>query len=55
MKVQANNTRKNHLLTYNGETHTMKEWSEITGVSYQTLVSRINELHWNTKRALTTK
>lgn len=36
-KEQQNNRRDNVLLTYNGETHTMKEWSEILNVSYHKL------------------
>ena len=39
-KEQANNTRKNAYITYNGETHTMSEWSDITGLSYSTLEKR---------------
>ena len=54
MKEQANNRRSNHYLTYNGETHTLKEWSEITGLNYKTLSTRINLLNWDTERALTT-
>ena len=38
---QANNKRCNRLLTYGGETHTMKEWSRITGINYNTLHSRV--------------
>ena len=41
MKIQSNNTKRNHYLEYNGVTHTVHEWSEITGVNYQTLLSRI--------------
>lgn len=55
MKTQNNNTRHNHLLTFNGETHTMKEWAEIINVPYTTLASRINILHWDIKRALSIK
>ena len=53
-KEQANNTRRNHLITYNGETHTMAQWAGITGVPYQTLAKRINKLGWDIERALTT-
>lgn len=31
-KVQANNKRNNKYINYKGETHTMSEWSEITGI-----------------------
>lgn len=52
-KVQANNTRSNHYITFNGETHTMSEWAEITGISYSTLRSRINLYKWDINKALT--
>lgn len=52
-KEQNNNTRSNHLLTYNGETHTMSEWAEITGMGYGTLQSRINRYGWPIEKALT--
>lgn len=32
-KSQSNNRRNNLLITYNGETHTQSEWSDITGIS----------------------
>ena len=41
-KIQCNNKRNNNLITYNGETHTMKKWSEILGINYDALRSRIN-------------
>lgn len=53
-KEQANNTRRNHLITYNGETHTMAEWAEITRIPYQTLAKRINVHKWDIESALTT-
>lgn len=51
-KVQANNTRTNRMLTYNGETHTMSEWADLTGMPYQRLNTRIY-LGWSVERALT--
>ena len=54
-KEQGNNRRTNHLLTHNGETHTIKEWSEITGIKYCTLVGRINQLGWSIEKALNKK
>ena len=38
-------------LTYNNETHTMMEWSEIRKINYYTLRSRIRS-GWNIGRAL---
>jgi hypothetical protein len=55
MKTQANNRRTNHLLTYRGETHTMKEWAEIIGINYNTLVGRINRLGWSIEKTLNNK
>lgn len=52
-KEQNNNTRANHRLSYNGETHTMSEWAEITGINMQTLWQRIKR-GWTTEKALTT-
>ena len=41
-KIQANNTSRNRMLTYNGKTQTMAEWSKELDISYDTLNSRIN-------------
>lgn len=54
-KEQQNNTRQNHLLTYNGKTQTIAQWADETGINCNTLYSRINKYHWNIERALTTK
>lgn len=40
-KEQGRNRRDNHFLTFNGETHVISEWSEITGINRETLFSRI--------------
>lgn len=53
-EVQANNTSRNHLLTYNGETKTMSQWAKEVGLSYYTLRNRINCLGWNVDKSLTT-
>lgn len=50
LKEQANNKRNNHLIEYNGEAHTMKEWSEILGINYYTLHSRLRN-NWTIERA----
>ena len=54
-KEQANNTRRNILLTYNGKTQTIAQWADETKIKYATLYMRINKLQWNIERALTTK
>lgn len=49
-KIQNNNKRCTPHITYNGETHTIKEWSEITGIKYHTLFVRINTRGWSLDR-----
>ena len=51
---QDNNTRVNRRVTYNGETHTIAEWAEITGIKYATLWRRICVLKWDIEKALST-
>ena len=51
-KIQQNNTSYNHRITYNGVTRTMKEWTEITGISYYALNNRIRR-GWSIERMLT--
>lgn len=53
-KEQGNNTRRNHYITYNGETHTLSQWAEIKNIKRGTLNSRINKYHWEIERALCT-
>lgn len=42
-KEQCRNTRRNVMLTYNGETKCLAEWSEETGISRGILKRRINQ------------
>lgn len=51
-KVQQNNRTNNHLLTYEGETHTMAEWADILGLPYKMLEHRINR-GWTVEDAFT--
>jgi len=53
-KEQSNNTRRNHLLELNGVTMNIKQWSEVIGINYKTLLGRINDSGWSIERALTT-
>lgn len=39
--VQNRNYSRNHNVTYNGETHCLKEWEEITGINRATLLYRL--------------
>lgn len=38
--IQNRNKRTNNNLTYNGETHCLKEWAEILGVNYKSFYNR---------------
>jgi len=53
IKVQANNRRGNFNITFNGETHTLSQWSEIIGIKQGTLRRRLRVNKWSIKDALT--
>lgn len=53
-KEQQNNRRNNHFITYNGETKTLKQWSEQVGIDWDILYSRLKK-GWSVEKALTTK
>lgn len=50
-QMQQNNRCNNHLITYKGETKTLKDWSRVIGIGYRCLLKRINELHWTVEDA----
>lgn len=52
-KCQARNRRNNHFITYNGETHCIAEWSDITGIKRDVIDNRIRK-KWDIERILTT-
>lgn len=51
-KEQVNNTSKNHLLSFNGRSQTIAQWSDEIGINYMTLTWRISN-GWSIERALT--
>lgn len=51
IKEQQSNKRSTIRIEYNGETHTILEWSQITGIKYITLFQRI-KAGWPTDKAL---
>lgn len=53
-KQNGNNKNNNHLMIYNNETHTISEWSDITGIKQQTIKSRLNISKWSIEKTLTT-
>lgn len=52
--VQANNTRNNRWITYNGETKTLAQWSKKVGINAFTISDRI-ERGWTLEEAFTVK
>ena len=53
-KKQQRNKRNNHIVYFNGESHCVSEWADITGISKGTIVSRIR-YGWNVKDILQVK
>lgn len=54
VKEQQNNTSYNQLITHNGETHNITQWSELLGIPRTTLYNRVRR-GWDKERILTTK
>lgn len=52
-KQQANNRRMCNYYDYNGQTLTLAEWAEVTGLPYSMLYQRIRRLGWSIDKALT--
>lgn len=44
-KVQANNTSRNNFITFNGETHTLSQWSEILNISKRKVETKFKKLY----------
>ena len=53
-KEQANNTRRNHYVTYHGRTMTIAQWSEELNIDQDKLWSRIYEYNMPVARAFST-
>jgi hypothetical protein len=51
---QARNTKRNYLVTFNGETKCLIEWAEVTGISREVLKGRLQRYGWSVEEALTT-
>jgi hypothetical protein len=52
MKAQCNNRRSNMYITIGGVTHTLSEWSELSGIKASTIRNRIINLGWDAEQAL---
>lgn len=53
-KEQANNRRNNRIITVNGVSKTMSEWSDVSGVSSSTIWARMNRYGWDAAKAVLT-
>lgn len=53
-KIQQNNRSNNVFITYNGETHNIEEWSEISGLPYKVIYDR-NHRGWSPERIFNQK
>lgn len=53
-RENAMNRRCTRRVTFKEQTHTLDEWADITGISYQVLADRIYRYGWTIERALTT-
>ena len=51
---QQNNSRNNHRITINGETHTLTEWCEKRDINPATVLSRIKKFGWSEEKAIMT-
>ena len=51
---QTTNTRRNHFLTFNGETKHLSAWARTIGLSEDCLERRLNKLNWSIEKALET-
>lgn len=54
-KEQANNTRRNHYIEWNGERRTIAEWGRVLNVSYNSIYLRLYRHNWDMKTALSLK
>lgn len=51
---QANNTRRNHLISARGKTQTLAQWAREVGISANVLKSRITASGWDSERTVST-
>lgn len=53
MKVQSNNKRNNHYISFNNEIHTISQWADLHNIRETTLCERLKR-GWSMEEALTT-
>ena len=49
---QQRNTTRNRYITAFGETRTMAEWAELSGIRQDVIKDRLNKLHWTPEDAV---
>jgi hypothetical protein len=52
--AQNNNTKRNHVIEYNGESLTLSQWARKVGIRPGLLQARLVRLGWSIEKALTT-
>jgi hypothetical protein len=55
MRDFALTSSKTRFITYNGETRSIKQWAEVLGIKYCTLVSRLTTRCWSVDKAFRTQ
>jgi hypothetical protein len=53
-KVQCNNRRSNRVISHNGVSLNLRQWSERLGIKPTTITQRLDAYGWSVNRALTT-
>lgn len=54
-REQTSHTRRNHKITFNGETMNLADWARRLGVGHGVILTRLNVHGWSLERALTTR
>ena len=51
--LKSGHTKSYRIIEYNGESHTLEEWSRITGIASSTIRMRLDEYKWDVEKSLT--
>lgn len=52
---QSLNQRRSHMVEAFGKTQTIREWADVTGISYDTIERRLNAYGWDAEKAVSVK
>lgn len=53
-KIQGNNRRNNHYITYKGKTQSLADWCRELCLNYHKIRSRLNKYNWSVDKAFET-